>query len=67
MSWLWIVAAYLFGLGTMLVAVAFGRAAAEEPHADLLERTLDEVRTLRSENEGLQRQVEQLAAGRRQA
>lgn len=67
MSWLWIIAAYLLGLGTMLVAVAFGRAAAEDPHPELLERTLEEARELRVENETLRQQVEQLGAGRRQA
>ncbi len=67
MSWLWIIAAYLLGLGTMLVAVAFGRSAADPPHSDLLEQTLDEVRELRAENEALRRQVDQLDAARRQA
>lgn len=67
MGWLWIIAAYLLGLGTMLVAVAFGHAAAEDSHPELLERTLEEARELRVENETLRQQVEQLGAGRRQA
>lgn len=67
MSWIWIIAAYLVGVGTMLFAVAFGRSAREDAHPELLERTLEEVRALRTENEALQRQVDQLGAGRRQA
>ena len=67
MSWFWIIAAYLLGLGTMLIAVAFGRSAAEDTHPDLLERTLEEARALRLQNEELRTQVEQLGAGRRQA
>ena len=67
MSWLWIIAAYLLGLGTMLIAVAFGRSAAEPPHSDLLEQSLEEVRALRAENEALRRQVEQRDASRPQA
>ena len=67
MSWFWIIAAYLLGLGTMMFAMAFGRSAAEDPHSDLLEQTLEEVRQLRLQNEELQRKIEQLAAGRRQA
>ena len=67
MSWFWIIAAYMLGLGTMLVAVAFGRSAAEDTHPDLLEHTLEEARALRLENEQLREKVEQLGAGRRQA
>ena len=67
MSWLWIIAAYLLGLGTMLLAVGFGRAAAEDPHPELLEQALEEARVLRLQNEELRAQVEQLGAGRRQA
>lgn len=67
MSWLWIIAAYLLGLGTMLVAVAFGRSAAEPPHSEQLEQTLEEVRELRAANEALRRQVDQLDASRREA
>ena len=67
MSWFWIIAAYLLGLGTMMFAVAFGRSAAEDPHPDLLERALEEARELRLQNEELRQKVEQLGAGRRQA
>ena len=67
MSWLWIIAAYLLGLGTMMLAVAFGRSAAEDPHPELLERALEEARRLQVQNDELQQQVEQLGAGRRQA
>ena len=67
MSWLWIIAAYLLGLGTMMVAVAFGRTAAEDSHPDLLERALEEVRVLRAENEALREKAGQSEAGRRQA
>ena len=67
MGWFWIIAAYLLGLGTMMLAVAFGRSAAEEPHSELLDRSLEENRDLKVQNEELRQQVEQLAAGRRQA
>ena len=67
MSWLWIIAAYLLGLGTMMLAVAFGRSAAEDPHPELLERALEEARQLKVQNQELRQQVEQLGTGRRQA
>jgi hypothetical protein len=67
MGWFWIIAAYLLGLGTMMLALAFGRSAAEEPHSELLDRALEENRQLRLENEELRQKVDQLGTGRRQA